>query len=312
MTEHAGHGISSLDLPDGEFIARFERGGFSGAEFPHRAHLRMAWLYVRELGPDAAIDRAAGGIRNLAEANGQANLYHDTLTRAWVYLVALAAEQSPSPTFAGFIDAHPELLDKQLLLRHYSPDVLGSPEARARWVAPDLLPIPGAPSSRAVDRSAVVRVDPATYAEAFRAVPTAVAVVSANDGVSVHAMTASSVTSLSLEPPLVLVCVQSESRIRQIIRTSRYFGISFLSDRQRDLAPRFASRQRPSGAAQLHGVPHHVGRFGVPILDDVSAWLECELWSEYPGGDHAILCGLVTDAGAGGAHPLLSYARQLL
>ncbi len=105
----------------------------------------MAWLYVRDLSPDVAIDKAAGGIRNLAQANGKTNLYHDTLTRAWVYLVAAALSQSPARGFNEFIEEHPELLDKQLLLRFYSPEVLASAEARAGWVAPDLHPIPGAP-----------------------------------------------------------------------------------------------------------------------------------------------------------------------
>ena len=147
VTEHMATEVSSLMLSDEEFIATFERAGFAGNDFPHRAHLRMAWLYVSHLGPEAAIDRAAGGIRNLAQANGQSTLYHDTLTRAWVYLVAAAVATSPSLTFTEFVAGNPQLLDKQLVLRYYSPDVLSSPQARAAWVAPDVAPIPGAPPS---------------------------------------------------------------------------------------------------------------------------------------------------------------------
>jgi flavin reductase len=301
-------------LTDEEFIATFEHGGFAANAFPHRAHLRMAWLYVRHLGPDAAIDRAARGIRNLAEAHGQPTLYHDTLTRAWVYLVAAADAVSPSPTFTGFVERNPQLLDKQLLLRHYSPEVLSSAEARAAWVAPDVASIPGAPPS--ADAGAEVGhthpVAGADYVAALRSVPTAVAVVSATDGVNVHGMTASTVTSLSMDPPLVLVCVQRDSRILPMIRESRHFGVSYLGDHQRDIAPHFASPQRPSGAAQFHGVAHRAGRFGVPILSDSAAWLECALWGEYPGGDHQIVCGLVSDAAPGDARPLLSYDRRLL
>jgi hypothetical protein len=208
MTDNSASQVSSLDLPDGDFIARFEQGGFKGSEFPHRAHLRMAWLYIRDLGAGPAIGKAAGGIRNLAEANEQTNLYHDTLTRAWVYLVAAALSQSPSSTFAEFIERHPELLDKQSLMRFYSQEVLSSPEARAHWVAPDLNPIPGAPPSQTRGHlSTSNTVEAGDFVAALRSVPTAVAIVSATDGVNVHGMTASSVTSLSLDPPLVLVCV---------------------------------------------------------------------------------------------------------
>lgn len=313
MSDGTSREVASLDLPDGEFIERFEQGCLSGSNFPHRAHLRMAWLYVKDLGSEVAIDKAAQGIRNLADANGQVNLYHDTLTRAWVYLVAAAVAQSSSPTFTDFLGNHRELLDKQLLLRFYSPGLLASPEARAQWVAPDLTPIPGAPRTR--DRGHLHpgrAVGTGTYIVALRSVPTAVAIVSATDGVNVHGVTASSVTSLSLDPPLVLVCLQRESRILPIIRASKHFSVSYLSEQQREIAPHFASAGRPPGVAQYHGVPHRAGSFGVPVLTEASAWLECSLWSEYPGGDHEIVCGLVADAGAGDAHPLLSYAHQLL
>jgi flavin reductase len=313
VTEDRATEVSSLLLPDEEFVSTFERGGFTGDAFPHKAHLRMAWLYVRHLGPEAAIDRAAGGIRNLAQANGQSTLYHDTLTRAWVYLVAAAVAKSPSVTFTEFLARNPQLLDKQLVLRHYSPDVLSSSQARATWVAPDVAPIPGAPpsSDAGAEPDSAHPVDAAVYAAALRSVPTAVAVVAATDGVNVHGMTASSVTSLSMDPPLVLVCVQRDSRILPLIRASKHFGVSFLSSHQRQVAPHFALPQRPSGAAQFHGIPHHLGRSGVPILSEASAWLECGLWCEYPGGDHTIICGLVTGAAAGSTHPLLGYSGRL-
>jgi hypothetical protein len=134
-------------MPDAEFLAVFERGGFPGNAFPHRAHLRMAWLYVKSLGPEQAIPKAAAGIRNVAKHSGLPTLYHDTITRAWVYVVAAAIGYSSSRTFPEFIEEHPRLLDKHLLLEHYTKDTLTSSEARASWVAPDLSPIPGALSS---------------------------------------------------------------------------------------------------------------------------------------------------------------------
>jgi len=306
--------VSSLRLDDDEFIATFERGGFGGDDFPHKAHIRMAWLYVTRLGPEAAIERAAGGIRELARTNGKPTLYHDTLTRAWVYLVADAVTTSPSGDFEEFLVRNSQLLDKQHLLEYYSPDVLSSAQARVTWIAPDIAPIPGAMKSSVARREpdAVPTVAEVDYLAAFGSVPAAVAVIAATDGVNVHGMTASSVTSLSMEPPLVLVCVRRDSRILPMIRASTRFSVSFLSDRQPDVARHFALPQRPAGAAQFHGIPHRAGPFGVPILNDASAWLACDLWREYAGGDHAIVCGLVREASGGDAHPLLSYAQQLL
>jgi flavin reductase len=314
VPDHTTGAVSSLSLDDDEFIATFERGGFGGDAFPHKAHIRMAWLYVRRLGPELAIERAAEGIRALAQANGQPTLYHDTVTRAWVYLVADAITRSPSASFEGFMRRNPQLVDKRLLFEYYSPDVLSSAHARATWIAPDVAPIPGAPESSVAgnDVGAVPSVAAAAYRAAFGAVPTAVAVMAAADGVTVHAMTASSVTSLSLDPPLVLVCVKRDSRILPMIRGSKHFSLSFLSGEQHEVARHFASPQRAAGAAQFHGIPHRAGQFGLPILDEASAWLACDLWREYPGGDHVIVCGLVREAGGGIAHPLLSYAQQLL
>jgi hypothetical protein len=147
ITHQPGDHVPALVMPDAAFLAVFERGGFPGDAFPHRAHLRMAWLYVTTVGADAAIPKAADGIRNLAAQNGLPTLYHDTITRAWVYAVAAMLRHSSTTTFADFIEEHPRLLDKHLLLEHYSTDVLMSPEARAAWVAPDISTIPGAPPS---------------------------------------------------------------------------------------------------------------------------------------------------------------------
>ena len=147
MTDQTAGPMRSLVLDDNAFLATFERGGFGGDEFPHEAHVRMAWLYVTRLGPEDAINQAARGIRALARANGTPTLYHDTLTRAWVYVVAAAVAAAPSATFERLLAHNPQLLDRRLLLQYYSPGVLSSAQARAGWIAPDLAPIPGAPGS---------------------------------------------------------------------------------------------------------------------------------------------------------------------
>lgn len=131
-------------LSDDDFIAAFEARTLD--DFPHRFHLRVAWIYIGTLGVDAAIARLATEIRDLANARGQGTKYHETITRAWAYILAHAASDVGQGTsFEGLLRRHPELLDKHLLLQHYRSETLGGSEARQRWVAPDLRELPGVP-----------------------------------------------------------------------------------------------------------------------------------------------------------------------
>jgi len=170
VSDHIGSAVASLALDDDAFIATFEQGGFGGDPFPHEAHLRMAWLYVTRFGAAAAVDRAAEGIRVQAKSKGQASLYHDTMTHAWVYLVAEAGARSPSVGFTEFLTRNPQLRDRTLLLEYYSPDVLSSAEARMGWIASDLAPIPGAPESSVAlgDAGAMASVATADYLFQYR------------------------------------------------------------------------------------------------------------------------------------------------
>ena len=125
-------------MTDQEFLHAFEMGHLSPTEFHHRDHLRLAWLQVQRLGAGAAADVVGAGIRRFAVAHGQDRLYHDTLTRFWVRIVAHASE----PTFEKTLERHPMLLSKELPMRHWSRESLFSDEARAGWVDPDLAPLP--------------------------------------------------------------------------------------------------------------------------------------------------------------------------
>src|SRR5260370_14521800 len=91
-------------LSDEDFIAAFEQGTLDN--FPHRSHVRMAWIYVRMLGLDMALERVCAGIKVFAARQRRSNLYHDTLTRAWVYIVAEVARDLP-PEAGVHAVAHP-------------------------------------------------------------------------------------------------------------------------------------------------------------------------------------------------------------
>jgi hypothetical protein len=113
-----------------------------GDGFGHRQHVELAWRYLGRHDPDQAADSVAAAIRQVAEAHGQPGKFHQTITRSWVQCVAVHRERWPAATFPAFIDENAALLDAGLLGHFYSPELLASAEARARWVAPDLRALP--------------------------------------------------------------------------------------------------------------------------------------------------------------------------
>jgi hypothetical protein len=125
-------------MNDQEFLDAFEGGTLSTTQFHHRDHLRLAWLQVDRLGPEGAAVAVSAGIRGFAGRHGLDSLYHETLTRFWVRIVAHAA----SPTFDEMLKRHPLLLEKELPFRHWRRDTLFGEAARAAWVEPDLAPLP--------------------------------------------------------------------------------------------------------------------------------------------------------------------------
>ncbi|MDX6741613.1 flavin reductase family protein [Actinocorallia sp. A-T 12471] len=135
--------------------------------------------------------------------------------------------------------------------------------------------------------------DPRTLRRAFGAFATGVTVITTG-GKTPHGMTANSFASVSLDPPLVLVCIGRDAIMHHCLDAS--FGVSVLAAGQEALARHFADRRRPLGAAQFEGIGHRLGtRTGVPLLGGAVAHFECELWRTYDGGDHTIFLGRVLD-----------------
>ncbi len=121
-----------------------------------------------------------------------------------------------------------------------------------------------------------------------------------------HGMTANSFTSVSLVPPLVLVCVDHRARILEIFRASEYFGINILGAGQRPLSDRFAG----SGYDRFEGVDWFPGQTGVPLLPGVLATIECARSNIVTAGDHDILIGEVLHANCQDGDPLVFYCSQ--
>jgi len=132
-----------------------------------------------------------------------------------------------------------------------------------------------------------------------------VATVLDADG-SRHGMTANSFTSVSLAPPLVLVCVDHRTRILEHFRSSEFFGINILGVDQKHLSERFAG----SGYDRFEGVEWYAGQTGVPLLPDALATIECTRVNVVTAGDHDILIGEVLHANCRDGEPLLFYGSQ--
>jgi flavin reductase len=117
-----------------------------------------------------------------------------------------------------------------------------------------------------------------------------------------HGMTANAVTSLSLDPPLVLACVGRDTRIHTAIARAGAFGMSILASDQSDPAQWFADSDRPSGPGQFEAIDHLIGeRTGAPLIRGALGWIECRVLTTHEGGDHLIVVGDVLDAVVGGA-----------
>ncbi|MFI1868617.1 MULTISPECIES: NADH-dependent FAD reductase SgcE6 [Streptomyces] len=131
---------------------------------------------------------------------------------------------------------------------------------------------------------------------AFGAFPTGVTVVTVG-GELPRGMTANSFTSVSLTPPLVLVCVNKDAVMHHRLNASDDFSVSVLGAGQETVARHFANRSRPVGAGQFDAVDWLPGRVAdAPLINGAAVHLECAKWGVYDGGDHTIFLGKVLTA----------------
>ena len=138
--------------------------------------------------------------------------------------------------------------------------------------------------------------------------PAGVVVVSAGTESGYRGLTASSLVSISADPPLVLVGLEREAATRAAVVEGRAFNVSVLTRSQEFIADRFAGRA-PAIDPIWQGVPHRLGANGIPLIEDCAAWLECTLVEVHSAGDHDICVGEVTAATAGSGDPLILWDR---
>ncbi|HEX6559224.1 MAG TPA: flavin reductase family protein [Longimicrobiales bacterium] len=131
-----------------------------------------------------------------------------------------------------------------------------------------------------------------------------VSVVATGTSGKLCGLTANAVASVSLQPPLILVCVEHNADSHACIRTAGVFSVNVLDAGQERIARRFATWEVDT---KFEGLAFHTEVTGAPILDDALAWLDCRVWAEYPAGDHTIFVGEVVAGDAREGTPLLYY-----
>ena len=147
--------------------------------------------------------------------------------------------------------------------------------------------------------------DPAEFRRVLGHFVTGVTVLTTRDRDDQPAgLTANAFASLSLEPPLVLVCIDRTSNTHELIVGAGFFAVNVLSDGQERISRRFAEEEidpRFEGVAWRNEVTR------APVLDDVLAWVDCRVHATFDGGDHTIFVGEVLAADAREGVPLLFY-----
>lgn len=126
----------------------------------------------------------------------------------------------------------------------------------------------------------------------------------------VHGMTANAFSSVSLQPPLVLVCVAHSARTRPLLQERKRFGVNVLHEGQQAIARYYADVEQDHGTAADLGVRYSYTERGTPLLEPSLAQLECALVTTYEAGDHTIFIGEVEQAKAGKGQPLIFYGGQ--
>ena len=117
-------------------------------------------------------------------------------------------------------------------------------------------------------------------------------------------MTANSLASVSLVPPLISIAVELQTEMHQVLLSGPRFAINILSSSQEALSRRFAAQPH---AGRFDGVGYTLSADGHVILDGVLAHIECERYAEYPAGDHTLFVALVTGGATTDGWPLLYY-----
>ena len=146
-------------------------------------------------------------------------------------------------------------------------------------------------------------IDEADFKRALSHFASGVTIVTTEHGGRPYGMTVASFASLSLRPPLVLVCVEKTVKSHDAIAAAGKFAVSILGAGQADVSNRFASRVED----KFEGIAVSRGTTGVPLINGALTTIECEIRDQLPGGDHSIFVGEVVAVTTGEGAPLVYF-----
>ena len=131
--------------------------------------------------------------------------------------------------------------------------------------------------------------DPRGYRDAIGRFATGVTVITWDDGEVTRGMTANAIASISLDPMLLMICIDKKVSAHPQLMGARAFAVNILAHDQFELSKTFASH----GVEGMAGVPYERGQTGSPLIEGALAWIDCEIAERLEGGDHTIFLGKV-------------------
>ncbi len=151
---------------------------------------------------------------------------------------------------------------------------------------------------------------PPQFRQVLSRFATGVTIVTVKNKEGIHGLTVNAFTSVSLEPLLILICIQKNGVSHDALSESEHFVVNILSEQQKDLADRFANVNL-SSTERFQNLAYQLNARGIPILSGVLGYLECRIVNELDGGDHTIYLGEVERAEVSEEKkPLLFYNSQ--
>jgi flavin reductase (DIM6/NTAB) family NADH-FMN oxidoreductase RutF len=152
--------------------------------------------------------------------------------------------------------------------------------------------------------------DPTSFREVMSQFTTGITVVTTCTDEQVHGLTVNAFCSVSLEPPLILVCINSSGYFHELVIRSGVFAVNILSDRHEHLSRRFAVPElAPSD--RFESVCYRTEATGAPVLNDAFGWLDCRLTKTFPAGDHTVCIGEIIALGrTNGVKPLVFFQSR--
>ena len=151
-------------------------------------------------------------------------------------------------------------------------------------------------------------IDPLEFRKALGHFATGVTVVTTSHENADHGLTVNAFTSVSLDPPLVLVCIDKKAESYWVMKKSRIFAINILSEKQKEQSVNFSRHELKDIRFRNLMLKREVT--GAPIIEDSIAYLDCKVVEIYDGGDHDIFVGAVQKLAFREADPLLFYAGK--